>query len=104
VNRVPIVASIAAMTLLGLAPAAGADPAPNPSAPIQSCFGIASGQLASSEPGITGEHASNQAEPRIGLGNVAFRGALGVTFSSMGELGSFLASIDDNPATFCPAP
>jgi hypothetical protein len=104
VCRVPIVASITALMLFGLAPAVGADPAPNPNAPIESCFGIVSGQLASSEPGVTGEHASSQSEPRIGFGNVVFGGALGVTFNSVGEAGSFLATIDDNPATFCPTP
>jgi hypothetical protein len=103
-HRLPVVLSIVALALLAAAPTASADPQPNPSAPIQSCFGIVSGQLASSEPGVTGEHVSSQSEPRIGLGNVVFRGALGVTFTSVGEAGSFLATIDNNAATFCPAP
>lgn len=65
--------------------------------PIESCFGIASGQRASVV-GDTGAHASSFDEPRLGIGNLVFR-VLG--FSSIGEAGSVLASIDEFDATSC---
>lgn len=65
--------------------------------PIESCFGIASGQRASTV-GDTGEHASSFDEPRTGIGNLIFR-VLG--FSSIGEAGSVLASIDGIATTSC---
>ena len=61
--------------------------------PLKSCFGIASGQRASTV-GDTGSHASSFEEPRLGIGNLIFR-VLGL--SSIGEAGSILASIDDIP-------
>ncbi len=94
---ITLLAAVSAAAALGAASATAA-PAPNPNAPIQSCFGIVSGQLASSQPGITGEHASSFDEPRLGIGNVAKLLGLG----SVGELGSALAALDENPATFCP--
>lgn len=65
--------------------------------PIKSCFGIASGQRASTV-GDTGTHASSFDEPRLGIGNLVFR-VLG--FSSVGEAGSVLASIDGIDTTNC---
>jgi hypothetical protein len=65
--------------------------------PIQSCFGIASGQRASVV-GDTGEHASSFDEPRTGIGQLIFK-VFG--FSSIGEAGSFLASVDGIDATHC---
>ena len=65
--------------------------------PLKSCFGIASGQRASTV-GDTGEHASSFDEPRLGLGNLIFR-ELGL--SSIGEAGSILASIDAFATTHC---
>jgi hypothetical protein len=104
VRRLCIVLGVTAVVASIAASIAAAQPAPNPNAPIQSCFGIASGQLASSQPRITGEHASSFDEPRVGIGNIAFHDALGlgITFGSVGEVGSLLAMIDENPATFCP--
>lgn len=61
------------------------------------CWGVVTSQRASTAHDI-GAHASSQSEPRLGLGNVAR--AFG--FSSVGELGSFLASVDGDPATHCP--
>jgi hypothetical protein len=58
---------------------------------------VVTSQRASPDGGIGG-HVSAQATPRDGLGNVA--GELG--FSSVGELGAFLASIDGIDATHCP--
>ncbi|MGI8972784.1 MAG: hypothetical protein ACR2HI_01250, partial [Gaiella sp.] len=69
-RRSSILAGIAVFALAAFAPVAAADPQPNPHAPIQSCFGIVSGQLASSEPGVTGEHVSSFDEPRAGIGNI----------------------------------
>ena len=80
-----------------LAPAASADLS-NPNTPIQSCFGIASGQRASTLHD-TGQHASSFDEPRLGIGNLVFR-VLG--FESVGAAGSALASIDNIDATHCP--
>ena len=65
--------------------------------PLKSCFGIASGQRASVV-GDTGTHASSFEEPRLGIGNLIFR-VLG--FSSIGEAGSVLASVDGIDATSC---
>jgi hypothetical protein len=83
--------------LSGVAPAS-ADLS-NPQTPIQSCFGIAAGQRASALHDL-GEHTSSFPEPRTGIGNLVFR-VFG--FSSVGEAGSFLASVDDIDATHCPA-
>src|ERR687887_2127800 len=76
-----------------LAPSAKADLS-NPNTPIQSCFGIASGQRASTLHD-TGEHASSFDEPRVGIGNLVFRV---LEFDSVGAAGSGLASIDQNDA------
>ena len=65
--------------------------------PIKSCFGIVSGQRASTV-GDTGAHASSFDTPRLGIGNLVFR-VLG--FSSVGEAGSVLASIDGIDTTSC---
>jgi hypothetical protein len=70
----------------------------DPSPPIQSCLGIATGQRASTLHDV-GEHASSFDEPRQGLGNVAFRV---FDLDSMGEFGSVLAAIDGIDATHCP--
>lgn len=60
------------------------------------CWGVVSSQAARSSGGL-GEHASSFDEPRLGLGNVARL----FGFSGPGELGSFLASVDGDPATHC---
>ena len=65
--------------------------------PIKSCFGIASGQRASVV-GDTGEHASSFDEPRLGIGQLIFK-VFG--FTSIGEAGSFLATVDGIDATSC---
>jgi hypothetical protein len=86
------------LALAVLVPIASADPSSNPTTPIQSCFGIVAGQLASSEPQVLGEHVSSQSEPRTGLGNLILHV---LDFPSVGAGGSFLATIDGNPATNC---
>ena len=79
-----------------LALAANADVS-NPNTSIQSCFGIASGQRASTLHD-SGQHASSFDEPRIGIGNRVFH-VLG--FDSVGAAWSALASIDGIDATHC---
>lgn len=85
-----------ALTVFGVGPAR-ADLS-NPNTPIQSCFGIAAGQRASTLHDL-GQHASSFDEPRVGIGNLVFR-VFG--FSSIGEGGSVLASLDGIDATHCP--
>jgi len=86
--------------LLGSALAATPAAASNltdPHSPIQSCFGVAAGQRASTVHDL-GQHASSFDEPRVGIGNLVFR-VFG--FSSVGEGGSVLASLDGIDATHC---
>ena len=85
-----------ASVFLGVTPA-NADLS-NPNTPIQSCFGIAAGQRASTLHDL-GEHSSSFEEPRTGIGNLVFR-VFG--FSSIGEGGSVLAAVDGIEATHCP--
>jgi hypothetical protein len=61
------------------------------------CWGVVTSQRASTFHDI-GQHSSSQSEPRLGLGNVARL----FGFDSVGELGSFLASVDGEDATHCP--
>lgn len=65
--------------------------------PLKSCFGVASGQRASVY-GDTGEHSSSFDEPRRGIGQLIFKD---FGLSSIGEAGSFLASVDGLNATHC---
>jgi len=91
------VAGMAATAALGTSALLGMVAAPAGAAPPpKACWGVVSSQRASTSHDI-GEHASAQDEPRLGLGNTArFFG-----FSGPGELGSFLASVDGDPATHC---
>jgi hypothetical protein len=84
------VVAAAAMSLLGVASTASAEPGTN------SCWGVVTSQRASTEHDI-GAHASAQEEPRAGLGNLAQD--LGI---SVGEVGAFLATVDGLEATHCP--
>jgi hypothetical protein len=61
------------------------------------CWGKVTSQRATTAHDI-GAHASAQEEPRLGLGNTARL----FGFESVGQLGSFLASIDGIPETSCP--
>ena len=63
----------------------------------RNCWGVVTSQRASTVHDI-GEHSASQSEPRLGLGNVARL----FGFDSVGELGSFLASVDELDATHCP--
>jgi hypothetical protein len=84
--------AVAALVVLALdlPQAAWADPGTN------NCWGTVSSQRATTEHDI-GEHASAQPEPRAGLGNLAQD--LGI---SVGEVGAFLATVDELEATHCP--
>jgi len=76
----------------GSATAAGAQ---SPRGQDKNCWGVVTSQLAGVE-GL-GEHASQQAVPRVGLGNLAR--TLG--FDHISEMGTFLAEIDGIEATEC---
>jgi hypothetical protein len=77
-----------ALGTIGTAATAFAQQPENPE-----CWGTVSSQAATSEGRGFGEHASGQEEPRRGIGNLA---------DHPSELGTFLASIDENPETECP--
>ena len=93
--RKPAIA-LAVGLLVGVvaAPVAAADPPGN-----QNCFGVVSSQRAVAHHDI-GLHASEQEEPRIGLGNLVPL-LLGPD-AKMGDFGAFLGEIDEDPATSCP--
>lgn len=76
------------------APVAAANPSGN-----SNCFGVVSAQRAVAHHDI-GQHASEQEEPRIGLGNLVPL-LLGPD-AKMGDFGQFLGEIDGDPATSCP--
>jgi hypothetical protein len=87
--RILVGAALVVLALV-LPQAAWAGPSTN------SCWGTVTSQRATTEHDI-GEHASAQDEPRAGLGNLAQD--LGI---SVGEVGAFLASVDELEATHCP--
>jgi len=68
------------------------------------CWGVVSAQLAKVEGGL-GDHTSSQANPRLGLGNVArlFYELDLISEPTLSALGSFLASADDYDETVCAA-
>ncbi|HSM71670.1 MAG TPA: hypothetical protein VK851_09015 [Anaerolineales bacterium] len=67
------------------------------------CWGKVTSQRASTFHDL-GQHSSEQSTPRSGLGNVAralYEAGL-TEGPSVGDLGSFLASVDGLDETFCP--
>jgi len=90
-RRVMVHSLILALMLLAITVA------PAFAAGSQNCWGTVTSQRASTVHDI-GTHASSQSTPRLGLGNVARL----FGFNSVGELGSFLASVDGLDATHCP--
>ncbi len=83
-----------ALTVPGIANA-GKPPNPN-------CWGTVTHQLASSEVGVVGDHASDPTPPPEPLGRPG-RGGLGNSpFGHPSNLGSFLATIDGVDETECP--
>ncbi len=89
-----IAVAVGLLTGITAAPVAAADPPGN-----ENCFGVVSAQRAVAHHDI-GQHASEQEEPRLGLGNVT-RIILGDD-AKMGDFGQFLGEIDGDPATSCP--
>jgi hypothetical protein len=93
----PIRAVVAAVALTAVTASSAFAGIGDQDTPLKSCFGVASGQRASTVHD-TGEHSSSFDEPRLGVGNLVFR-VFG--FSSVGEGGSVLASLDGIDATSC---
>lgn len=89
---------LAALLVAVIPQVALADKPANPN-----CWGVVTAQRALAEQGI-GRHASGQATPRLGLGNVArLFFELGITSSPhISDLGSLLAALDEFEATHCP--
>jgi hypothetical protein len=93
-RRLTIALTILLFAGIVTAPAAFADPPDN-----RNCLGVVTAQRAVAHHDI-GQHASSQEEPRLGLGNV--RRLLLGDDAHMGDLGSLLGVIDEDPATNCP--
>jgi len=91
-NRIRILV-VAALVVAALALPQAALAAPPESA---NCWGKVTSQRATALHDI-GTHSSGQAEPRLGLGNLAH--LLG--FETPGELGAFLGGLDGIAATNC---
>ena len=92
ITRLLLTAGLATGASIALAVPASAERPPS-----TNCWGVVSSQGAQSSGGL-GEHSSSFAgDPRLGLGNVARL----FNLSGPGELGSFLASVDGDPATTC---
>ena len=92
ITHLLLTAGLATGASIALAVPASAD---QPSS--TNCWGVVSAQGARSSGGL-GEHTSSFAgDPRLGLGNVARLFGL----EGPGELGSFLAGVDGDPATTC---
>jgi hypothetical protein len=66
------------------------------------CWGVVSAQLAQVEGGL-GAHTSSQANPRLGLGNVArlFYELGMIDEPTLSALGAFLAGADEYDETYC---
>ena len=99
-----ILISFAAASALTITSGAiAAPPSQRTSQSTSNCWGVVSSQLAHVEGGI-GDHASSQASPRLGLGNVArlFYDQGLIAAPTLSALGSFLASLDEYDETVCP--
>ena len=101
-NPMLLLVAASALAIPGAALAGGGRPAPANSQ-TYNCWGVVTSQLAHVEGGI-GEHTSSQANPRLGLGNVArLFDELGLSSGShVSDLGSALAGLDEYDETFCP--
>jgi hypothetical protein len=95
--RIIIVAALLAVSVAVPQAAWAAVPQTAKGPNMNNCFGLASGQRASTLHD-TGEHASSFDEPRTGIGNLAFR-VFGL--DSVGEAGAVLADADGIDATNC---
>jgi hypothetical protein len=94
VRRLTIALTFLLFAGIVTAPAAFADAPDN-----RNCLGVVTAQRAVAHHDI-GQHASSQDEPRLGLGNV--RRLLLGDDAHIGDLGSLLGVIDEDPATHCP--
>ena len=81
--------TLVALLTFGGATAAIAEPPP------KACWGVVTGQAART--GVMGQHASEQSEPRAGLGNLS----RDLGFDHLSDLGAFLAEIDGIDETSC---
>ena len=95
--RILVVCALLAVSVAVPQAAWGAVPQTAKGPDMNNCFGLASGQRASTLHD-TGEHASSFDEPRTGIGNLTMR-VFG--FPSVGAAGSFLAANDGIDATNC---
>jgi hypothetical protein len=95
--RILVVAALLALSVAVPQAAWAAVPHTAKGPEMNNCFGLASGQRASTLHD-TGEHASSFDEPRTGIGNLTMR-VFG--FPSVGAAGAFLAANDDIAATSC---
>lgn len=91
-RRIVLMVAVALVMALMVAPQI-ALAAPPDSA---NCWGQVTSQRATTERDI-GEHASQQEEPRLGLGNLARQ----LSFDTPGEMSAFLGEIDGIEATSC---
>jgi hypothetical protein len=92
-RRVMLIVTVVLVMALLVAPQVALAVPPNSA----NCWGQVTSQRATSTQDI-GEHASQQEEPRRGLGNLA----RDLDFDSVGELGAFLGDVDGIEATSCP--
>ena len=99
---IALLAVVSSLSIPAAASAASGRDAPRSSS-TTNCWGVVTSQLAHVEGGI-GEHASSQATPRLGLGNVArLFFELGLIDSpTVSDLGSLLAQLDEYDETACP--
>jgi hypothetical protein len=95
--RIFVVAALLALSLAVPQAAWAAVPHSAQGPEMNNCFGLASGQRASTLHD-TGEHASSFDEPRTGIGNLTMR-VLG--FPSVGAAGAALADLDGLDQTNC---
>lgn len=90
--RVVVTGLMMVLLLIGLAPMASAQSA---NASGKNCWGVVSAQRA--QLGGLGDHSSDQAEPRAGLGNLS----RDLDYDHISELGAFLAEVDGIAETTC---
>lgn len=102
-KKMLVLAAISALAISSAAQAAPGRAQPDSGQSTKNCWGVVSSQLAHVEGGI-GEHASSQATPRLGLGNVArlFYDLGLIDDPHVSDLGSLLAQLDEYDETVCP--
>ncbi|HKJ54671.1 MAG TPA: hypothetical protein VJ978_01670 [Nitriliruptoraceae bacterium] len=91
-KRIATIAALTALAVGGSVTAAAAGPPAN-----AECWGTVSAQAARVDGRASGEHASQQASPRAGLGNLS----RDLGFDHISDLGSFLGDVDGIDETNC---